>query len=173
MKIKSGLIKKLRIERNWSQEDLSEKSGLSLRTVQRIESGHNVSMESLKILSKTFEVSTDELLENENVGIKTPIEAIKKGFKEYANFSGKASRYEYWWFLLFIAMVMAIATIIHEKVGLIVDIILLLPLLSVGSRRLNDAGESVWWQLLMFVPFGQIPVFIVMAKPSKKNPQNE
>lgn len=167
MKINSGLIKRLRIERNWSQEELSEKSGLSLRTIQRCESGNNISMESLHILAKTFEISPDMLLEKEHEGIKTPIEAIKKGFKEYANFTGKTSRYDYWWFLLFLVIVIAIATVIHEKVGTIVSIILLLPLFSAGTRRLNDTGDSPWWQLLMFVPFGQIPVFILMAKSSK------
>lgn len=169
MKIKTGLVKKLRIERNWSQEDLSDKSGLSLRTIQRIESGNSVSMESLKILAKTFEVTTEQLVENDDHEMKTPVDAVRTGFREYANYSGKATRYEYWWFLLFIVIVMAIATIIHEKLGMVVDVILLIPLLSAGSRRLNDAGESVWWQFLMFVPFGQIPVFIMMAKPSRQD----
>ena len=168
MKIDKVHIRKLRIERNWSQEDLSEKSGLSPRTIQRIEGGNNVSMASLKILAKTFDVSTEELLVNEDVEMKTPVDAIRNAFKEYANFSGKATRYEYWWFLLFIVIVLAIATVIHEKLGTIVGVVLLIPLLSAGSRRLNDAGESAWWQLLMFVPFGQIPVFIIMAKPRRQ-----
>lgn len=167
MKVNATLIKKLRIERNWSQEDLSEQSGLSLRTIQRLESGSNISMESLKILAATFGMTTDQLVEKENAEVKTPVDAVRIGFQEYANFSGKASRYEYWWFLLFIVIVMTVATIIHEKLGMIVDVLLLVPLLSAGARRLNDAGESVWWQLFMFAPFGQIVVLIMMARPGK------
>lgn len=165
MKIKEGLIKKLRIEKNWSQEDLSEHSGLSLRTIQRFERGSNASIESIKILATVFAVTPDDLIENEQKNKISPIEAVKTGFIEFGNFSGKSTRYEYWWFLVFIVLVMAVATIIHEKVGMIVDLILLVPLVSAGTRRLNDAGESVWWQLFLLVPFGQIIVLILMAKP--------
>lgn len=167
MKVKSGLIKKLRIERNWSQEELSAESGLSLRTIQRIESGGNPSMESLKILSETFGLTVDQMLEKETVGVKTPMEAVKTGFEQFSNFSGRATRYEYWWFLLFLLIVMSVATIIHEKVGMIVDVLFLVPLVAAGNRRLNDAGESPWWQLFLLAPFGFIVVFILMARPSK------
>lgn len=169
MTISKDMVKKLRTERNWSQETLSEKSGLSLRTVQRIESGNNISMETLKILARTFEVPTDYLMDKETVKVHTPIEAVRTGFVDFSDFSGRASRYDYWWFLVFIVIMMSIATIISAKLGMIVDVVLLIPLLSAGARRLNDAGESVWWQLLMFVPFGQIPVLIVMAKPSRQD----
>lgn len=49
-------IKKLRVERHWSQEQLAEMSGLSVRTIQRIENGGNAGMESLKALASVFEV---------------------------------------------------------------------------------------------------------------------
>jgi len=168
VKIKVGLIKKLRIDNNWSQEELSEHSGLSLRTIQRIESGNNASMESVKLLAAAFGVTPDQLIEKEPVDKITPIEAVRLGFVEFGNFTGKATRAEYWWFLFFIVLVMAVATIIHEKVGMIVDVILLVPLLSAGARRLNDVGESVWWQLFLIVPFGQIVVLILMAKPGRE-----
>ncbi len=168
MKFKEGLIKKLRIDKNWSQEDLSEHCGLSLRTIQRIERGSNASLESVKVLATVFAVTTDQLIENEHKRKITPIEAVRLGFVEFGNFTGKASRFEYWWFLIFIVLVMAVATIIHEKVGMIVDVILLVPLVSAGARRLNDVGESVWWQLFLLVPFGQIIVLILMAKPGRE-----
>ena len=49
----------------------------------------------------------------------------------------------------------------------IVTIIFLVPFLAVGTRRLNDAGQSVWWRLFLFVPFGQIIVLFYMAEKSK------
>ena len=50
-------IKKLRLERHWSQDQLSEMSGLSIRTIQRIENGENASLESLKSLAAVFEIN--------------------------------------------------------------------------------------------------------------------
>jgi len=49
-------VKKLRLERHWSQEQLAEFSGLSTRTIQRIESGHSAGFESTKALAAVFEV---------------------------------------------------------------------------------------------------------------------
>ena len=166
MKIKVGLVKKLRIDKSWSQEDLSEHSGLSLRTIQRIEKGNSASLESVKILAEAFDISTEQLMESENHNKMTPIEVIKTGFIEFGNFSGKATRFEYWWFFIFTLIILSAASVIHEKFAMLMYIIFLVPLVSVGARRLNDAGESVWWQLFFLIPFGQIIVLIWMAKPS-------
>ena len=59
------MIKQLRQEKGWSQEQLSEFSGLSLRTVQRAESGHNLGLESLNALAATLNVSISELSQTE------------------------------------------------------------------------------------------------------------
>lgn len=50
------LVRKLRIEKGWSQETLAEISGLSVRTIQRIERGGNASLETLSALAAVFEV---------------------------------------------------------------------------------------------------------------------
>ena len=49
-------LKKLRLEYKWSQTQLAELSGLSLRTIQRIENGEKPSIESIKALSSLFEI---------------------------------------------------------------------------------------------------------------------
>jgi transcriptional regulator with XRE-family HTH domain len=54
-------IKKLRLERHWSQEQLAEMSGLSTRTIQRIESGQNADFETLKSLASVFEINLSSL----------------------------------------------------------------------------------------------------------------
>ncbi|WP_041525018.1 helix-turn-helix transcriptional regulator [Gilvimarinus agarilyticus] len=59
--INTKLIKKLRNERAWSQEQLSSVSGLSLRTVQRIENEGRCSQESKKALASAFEIKAFEL----------------------------------------------------------------------------------------------------------------
>ena len=53
-------IKKMRLERHWSQDQLAEMSGLSIRTVQRIENGENAGLESLKSLAAVFDTNIDD-----------------------------------------------------------------------------------------------------------------
>jgi transcriptional regulator with XRE-family HTH domain len=70
-------IKKLRLERHWSQDQLSEMSGLSIRTIQRIENGENAGLESLKSLAAVFEINIADSDKKEE------IEQIRKE-EEYA-----------------------------------------------------------------------------------------
>lgn len=55
------LIQKLRLKRGWSQQQLADASGLSVRTIQRLETGHPASTESLKCLAAVFEVDFSTL----------------------------------------------------------------------------------------------------------------
>ncbi len=55
------ILKQLRLSRHLSQEQLAEMSGLNVRTIQRIESGHKASVESLKCLAAVFEVDIPTL----------------------------------------------------------------------------------------------------------------
>ena len=63
------LVQKLRLQRGWSQQQLSELSGLNVRTIQRIEKGQEPSVESLKSLAAVFNVEFSTLKEQgmENV----------------------------------------------------------------------------------------------------------
>jgi transcriptional regulator with XRE-family HTH domain len=54
-------IRSLRERKLLSQEQLADVSGLSLRTIQRVEAGHRVSYASLRALAAIFEVEADEL----------------------------------------------------------------------------------------------------------------
>jgi len=50
------IVRKLRLRNGWSQEQLAEMTGLSVRTIQRIERGQPASLESQKALAAVFEV---------------------------------------------------------------------------------------------------------------------
>ncbi len=67
------LIQKLRLKRGWSQEQLAELSGLSVRTVQRIEGGKPASAETLKSLASVFEIEFSDL--NSVPSMTTPAHA--------------------------------------------------------------------------------------------------
>ena len=57
------LIQKLRLQRGWSQQQLADLSGLSVRTIQRLEQGHVASTESLKSLAAVFDMDFSTLQE--------------------------------------------------------------------------------------------------------------
>ncbi|HEY2177976.1 MAG TPA: helix-turn-helix domain-containing protein [Caulobacteraceae bacterium] len=67
------LIQKLRLQHGWSQEELAVLSGLSARTIQRLERGHPASVESLKALASVFEIEFSRLKETDMTsGQQTP-----------------------------------------------------------------------------------------------------
>lgn len=68
------IVRKLRLKRGWSQEQLAEMSGLSVRTIQRIERGQGPGLESLKSLAAVFEVPVTELRQEDDImtEAKTP-----------------------------------------------------------------------------------------------------
>lgn len=55
------IVRKLRLKRAWSQEQLAQLSGLNIRTIQRIERGQTAGLESLKSLAAVFEVDLSDL----------------------------------------------------------------------------------------------------------------
>ena len=58
------IVRKLRLQRGWSQEQLAELSGLSVRTIQRIERGQKAGLESLRALAAVFEIDLSQLHED-------------------------------------------------------------------------------------------------------------
>ncbi len=58
-------IRQRRLAQGWSQEELARHSGLSTRTIQRIEGGHQAGLESLKSLAAVFETSVSALTEEQ------------------------------------------------------------------------------------------------------------
>lgn len=84
----------------------------------------------------------------------TFIESIRVCLTKFADFTGRASRAEFWWFMLFVVLVASALVALSETVGEVFLIATLLPLLAAGTRRLRETGKSGWWQLLLLVPVG-------------------
>ena len=92
-------------------------------------------------------------------------EAIQSGFKNYANFSGRAPRSAVAYWLLFTVLVNIVATLSE---GLLLDgvpvfsgilgLVLFLPGLAVNIRRLHDIGKSGWNWLWFLTIIGLIPL---------------
>ncbi len=91
--------------------------------------------------------------------------AIKSGFSNYANFSGRASRSEYWYFTLFSVIVNIGASLIDQILGIYIvaglaGIALIVPGLSIAWRRLHDLDKSGAWWFIWFTCVGIIVLFV-------------
>lgn len=67
------IVRKLRIQKGWSQEQLAQFSGLSVRTIQRIERGKTAGLESLKSLAAVFEINIQDLQQETVMDTKSNI----------------------------------------------------------------------------------------------------
>ncbi|SDS17387.1 Uncharacterized membrane protein YhaH, DUF805 family [Friedmanniella luteola] len=118
-----------------------------------------------------------------------PVDAVKRAFQKYARFDGRASRSEYWWFVLATTILSLILYIPFVAVaasaesgsddvpagavvlGIIAVLVLLavvVPSIAVTVRRLHDAGFSGWLYLVNLVPYvGSLVILILTILPSK------
>jgi uncharacterized membrane protein YhaH (DUF805 family) len=102
--------------------------------------------------------------------------SVRTCLSNYATFSGRAARSEFWWFVLFNVLLSIIANVldrtlfgVHDMhmaaadggmsfnyqpslVGSVVSLALLLPNLAVAARRLHDIDKSGWWMLIGIIP---------------------
>lgn len=112
---------------------------------------------------------------------------VLKALKNFADFSGRARRKEYWYFYLATIILIQIFRIIIYIISLeyisyessllllnfitIINLMLLIPSCAVGARRLHDIGRSGWWQLLWFIPvIGWMVILFFLCKNT--SPQN-
>ncbi len=108
-------------------------------------------------------------------------QSIRVGFRRYAEFSGTASRSEFWWWIVFTVLVAAaLAALPGPTLGSldatalsaptltpVWQLAVLLPTLAVAVRRLRDAGSS-WGHLFwIFLPVvGAIVLAVLCSQPS-------
>ena len=111
-------------------------------------------------------------------------DAIVSVLKNWKNFRGRACRSEFWYFTLAVFLIAVAISIIEISIG-IVDLdssdpqqgilsnifflMIMIPSLSVTSRRLQDRGFSGWWQLSYFVVVGIFIIPIICMLPAKVN----
>jgi uncharacterized membrane protein YhaH (DUF805 family) len=92
--------------------------------------------------------------------------AVKTCFRKYADFSGRAARPEFWWFVLFQILVSAALGIFSQRLQGLGNLVMLLPGLAVGARRLHDIDKSAWLLLLWLIPvLGWILLIYWAAQP--------
>ncbi|EAQ31744.1 MULTISPECIES: DUF805 domain-containing protein [Idiomarina] len=101
--------------------------------------------------------------------------------KNYAKFTGRARRREYWMFILFNFVIGFFLGIIdgllgtynaEAQVGLLgalYGLFVLIPSIALGVRRLHDIGRTGWWLLISFIPFiGAIVLLVFFVLDSRE-----
>ena len=116
----------------------------------------------------------------------TFLESIETCLDRYADFSGRASRSEFWWFALFHVIATNGSRVLPTAVEYIgitgpvyvlakwlpvfIGLALFLPVIAVSVRRLHDIGRSGYWMLIMIFPPATVVLFIFCLLPTKKEP---
>ena len=103
-----------------------------------------------------------------------------KCWKQYADFSGRARRKEYWIFslinyiiifflyILQIVMIESTLWLIFPIIFFLYAVAVFLPGLAVNIRRLHDIGKSGWWYLIYLIPIiGAIWLTVLMCLGSE------
>ncbi len=98
----------------------------------------------------------------------TFMESIDICFKKYADFNGRASRAEFWWWILFTFICSAVLTPVSEYVAGLFQLVVLVPTLAVSWRRLHDIGRAGGFFFIGLIPLvGWIFVLIWYATPTQ------
>jgi uncharacterized membrane protein YhaH (DUF805 family) len=121
-------------------------------------------------------------------------DAVSNVYRNYATFSGRARRPEYWWFVLFSIIAGIVIGIIESSLGFghgmmmhgggefgatytggpltaIWSVVNFVPTLAVGVRRLHDTDRSGWWFLIGLIPLvGAIVLIVFLATKGSSGP---
>ncbi len=112
-------------------------------------------------------------------------QAISSAFKNYAVFSGRASRSAFWYFYVFRAIGAGLIAALESSIGssgvigglgfisLIWGVIILLPTLGLMVRRLHDSGRSGWWWFIGFIPLIGFIILIVFWATASTSGDNK
>ena len=94
-------------------------------------------------------------------------ESIKHCLSSSAKFKGRATRSEYWYFILFAIIVYFLTLLFSYELYIVAVLGLIIPTLAAAVRRLHDGGRSGWNLLWSFIPFGSIVVLFWLTKSSE------
>ena len=106
-------------------------------------------------------------------------DAVKTCFSKFFVGEGRASRPEYWWFVLSAIIVYAVAGAIDLAIDTgfvlasLAGLVFFIPLITAAIRRLHDTGRSGWWYLIGFVPLVGWIILLVFLVGEGNPGQNE
>ena len=101
------------------------------------------------------------------------LKSIETCFLKYVDFNGRASRSEYWWFMLFCTICWIVGFALGPVIELVITFGLLLPALAACCRRLHDIDKSGWLQLIQIIPLVGWIVLIVWCATEGQKKKNK
>ena len=84
-------------------------------------------------------------------GMMSPVGSIRTCLSKYVDFSSRATRAEYWWWMLSVSVVANVVAIFSIEIYWVLLLGLFLPGTAVGFRRMHDVDRSGWWLLVPIV----------------------
>ena len=97
-------------------------------------------------------------------------DSVKVCFTKYADFAGRATRSEYWWFFLFILLVNLGLSLFSNALSGLFSLATVVPSIAAAARRLHDTNRSGWWQLIVFLPVvGMVVLIVFLAQDGKSD----
>lgn len=112
-----------------------------------------------------------DYMEQPPLGLTTPVtlrSALLSTYRNYAVFTGCATRAEYWYSILGLCLLSVALAIISEDLFTIFFLASIVPYIALAVRRMHDIGKSGWWLLINLIPsIGSIVFFILTLLPSR------
>ena len=98
-------------------------------------------------------------------------ESIKTCYKKFFDFSGRASKSEYWWFQLYGIIIYGLIFVFQGDLTTLFSILAIantIPLWAAAVRRLHDTDKSGWFVLISIIPIiGLLLIFLLIGDGSK------
>ena len=116
----------------------------------------------------TDQKALEGVFNDENVIGFSFIESIKLLYKNYFNFSGRASRGEYWWVQLYFWIIYFVAILLSDSVPVlavlfyIIILLTIIPSITVAVRRLHDCNKSGFYFFIQAIPLIGWLIYIIM-----------
>ena len=98
-------------------------------------------------------------------------QSIQTCYKKFFDFSGRASKSEYWWFWLYNIILYLLQFVFQGDLALLISLIVIaniIPSVAAGVRRIHDSNKSGWNLLIGLIPLIGLWVFVLLAQDGSK-----
>ena len=99
------------------------------------------------------------------------VESIQACYKNFFDFSGRASKSEYWWFQLYGIIIYGLVFVFQGDLALLFSILAVansIPLWSATVRRLHDTDKSGWMVLISVIPLIGLYIIVLLIADGTK-----
>ena len=99
------------------------------------------------------------------------VESIQTCYKKFFDFSGRASKSEYWWFQLYNAIIYVLTFVFQGDLTLVFSILIIanmIPIWAAAVRRVHDSDKSGWMVLISVIPVIGLYVIVLLIQDGSK-----